>query len=377
MRSILPRFSLALALGAVALGGSTIACTGSADEDVGDQEGAWRAKPNGEDSKIGAVLVDAPAPPPGTQLLVTKYTVGRSKTADLGTPIPGLSAGEVFAEMTGTLNAYPMIKAGATTTIHLGGVVTTRDPARPTVGLTLDGNLAFSTSTISAIPDVRATTGAFNPGVSQAVAQAVPAGTYVVRYGFGDGATVKVTEGAFATLDLTANAGRRIARVTASPAELPSVMCAGFNQIRGMRIVGKAGDGAARTAIIPIDKPFEVGQHEAVVKGRSASDVALTYTLPCLAMPAPLPLGSTGAGPLDLKLGRLDVDDIAVTQNDGSVRAVRGKYQVYDKNGNGMLLNPLDTNTGVDLPPGTYDVVATYTKTDGTSGQWKSRFTTP
>lgn len=371
---------LALALAAAALGGTTLACT-AADEDVGEQEGAYRAKPQGEDSKIGTLLVDAPAPPAGTQLRVTRYTVASSKSTDLGTPMTGLSAGEVYAEMSGTMNAYPMIKAGATTAIHLGGVVTKRDAARPTVGVQLATELGpgLSKTDVTPIPDVRLTTGAFDPAVASTVAQAVPPGTYFVMFGFLDGTTVKVAPGAFATLDLNGNAGRRIARVVPSPSELPNARCSGTNGQRAMRITGPGSDGTGKTVLVSFEQPFEIGQNNSLVRlhQRTGYPTELSYVLPCLSMSAPLTLGAEGAGPLDLKLGRLDVDDIAVTQNDGTVAAVRGTYQVYDKNGNGMLTYPLETNTGVDLPPGSYDVVATYRKTDGTNGTWKSHFTTP
>jgi hypothetical protein len=250
-------------------------------------------------------------------------------------------------------------------------------------GLQINPDLGFMKAWMQTEPTARrAPTGSFKPDVGAEVAQAALPGTYFASYGFLDGATVKVAAGALSTLDLSANTRRRVTRIIAAPAELPDAACPDGKRV--IKFTGPGRDGVRKTRSASLDAPFEIGQNEDVVLELSSFNFSreITYSLSCLStslLPMTLPLGELGGAPLQLKLGRIDVDDISVTQNDGSVKAVRGKYQVYDANNNGrpMLATALDTNTGVDLPRGTYDVVATYPKTDGTSGTWRSRFTTP
>lgn len=68
-----------------------------------------------------------------------------------------------------------------------------------------------------------------------------------------------------------------------------------------------------------------------------------------------------------VKLYRLDVDNVEVTKEDGSTYTTTGRYEVYF--GGTRVAGPYNTNTGIDLLPGTYELVITFTTADGQQTQ--------
>jgi hypothetical protein len=68
-----------------------------------------------------------------------------------------------------------------------------------------------------------------------------------------------------------------------------------------------------------------------------------------------------------VKLNRLDVDNVEVTKEDGTTYTTTGRYEVYF--GGTRVAGPYNTNTGIDLLPGTYELVITYTTADGQQTQ--------
>lgn len=68
-----------------------------------------------------------------------------------------------------------------------------------------------------------------------------------------------------------------------------------------------------------------------------------------------------------VKLYRLDVDNVEVTKEDGSTYVTTGKYEVYF--GGTRVAGPYNTNTGIDLLAGTYELVVTFNTADGPQTQ--------
>ncbi len=64
-----------------------------------------------------------------------------------------------------------------------------------------------------------------------------------------------------------------------------------------------------------------------------------------------------------ITLNRLDVDDVAVTREDGLTYTVKGTYEVYY--GGALVAGPFNTNTGLDFLPGTYELVIKFSTADG------------
>ncbi len=65
----------------------------------------------------------------------------------------------------------------------------------------------------------------------------------------------------------------------------------------------------------------------------------------------------------NITVDRLDVNDVAVTRDDGSTFKVRGTWTL---NFNGVqVAGPFNTGTGIDLLPGTYSLSVSYTDLNG------------
>jgi hypothetical protein len=61
----------------------------------------------------------------------------------------------------------------------------------------------------------------------------------------------------------------------------------------------------------------------------------------------------------DVHLHRLDIDDVIVTREDGTSFTTAGTYVLNF--GGKKIAGPFNTKTGLDLLPGTYEVVVSYT----------------
>jgi hypothetical protein len=73
-----------------------------------------------------------------------------------------------------------------------------------------------------------------------------------------------------------------------------------------------------------------------------------------------IPLNQSGN---DIKLHRIDVDDVVVTRDDGSTFTTKGNYRL--EVGGHLVFGSVVTGTGVDVLPGKYDVVVEYTTAFG------------
>lgn len=64
-----------------------------------------------------------------------------------------------------------------------------------------------------------------------------------------------------------------------------------------------------------------------------------------------------------VNLKRLDVDHVVVTREDNTSYVLPGRYEVYF--GGNLVAGPFATNTGIDMLPGTYELVIKYTTAEG------------
>ncbi|MFO0671896.1 MAG: hypothetical protein U0235_20110 [Polyangiaceae bacterium] len=68
-----------------------------------------------------------------------------------------------------------------------------------------------------------------------------------------------------------------------------------------------------------------------------------------------------------ITLQRLDVDNVEVTRENGSTYTVAGTYELYF--GGARVAGPYNTNTGIDVLPGTYELVTSFSTADGPQTQ--------
>jgi hypothetical protein len=114
----------------------------------------------------------------------------------------------------------------------------------------------------------------------------------------------------------------------------------------------------------------------------AASEGANHYEIVVNNVPVPLQLGPGDTK--TIKLERLDVDDVEVTKENGETYMVRGTWQLYRQgpnnawlpitikqdcsNGAGQAAS-FPTNAGLDVLPGTYRLVISYTTGEGPKTQ--------
>ena len=112
------------------------------------------------------------------------------------------------------------------------------------------------------------------------------------------------------------------------------------------------------------DRTYSVpATNTAQLKLKAFVETNCTYTLNVGGRPTTLSQTSTNS----IKLHRLDVDNVEVTKEDGTTYTVTGKYEVYF--GGTRVAGPYNTNGGIDLLPGTYELVVTFNTADGPQTQ--------
>jgi hypothetical protein len=85
-----------------------------------------------------------------------------------------------------------------------------------------------------------------------------------------------------------------------------------------------------------------------------------TYTMSVGGRSVPIPQNTS----TNVVLYRLDIDDVLVTREDGSIFVTPGTYDIFF--GGARVAGPFTTNTGLDLLPGEYEVVVRYPTAEGT-----------
>ncbi|WP_394826633.1 hypothetical protein [Pendulispora albinea] len=215
---------------------------------------------------------------------------------------------------------------------------------------------------------------------------AVLPGTYKIAYGYSeaDGPIFDIAGGETKRIQAWDYAARRVAKVVAPPVrKFETVPCAlvyagatvqhyFLYYGRTHRMILPDGTSSAEFGV-PAGSSYE---YRLSMEGIYLTDDGALLEVP-------VPLGERGQGALPFRIGRVDVDDVAVPQSDGSTKMVRGTYQVFRKYGvdsGGRDLfstanaackrdSTFSTRTGVDLPPGRYKLVVSYRAADGTQKQ--------
>lgn len=350
-----------LPLGLLAL--AAVAC-GSATDDAGSAESGVTVTPTGNDHP-GQLVVTVPAG-------VTPNDSNDIYTADnaaitFATPYT-LSIGNHTLQNRHchnlACNASTVgfaIQNHATTTVSLGAIGFKRSQADGLLGV--DAVMTVSprgsgydqlTASISNQPVAEDT--------AQSVGYRIPS-AYSYAFGLFDGFQTTVEPGKVDTVDLDGKTNRRQVRIVAPARSLPDApSCAGWS-ITARRPDGANATNGGRISNVAAGAVVLIG--ELITNGA----VPATYTLQTGSFdqyPVAFSLGDVGADPATLNVGRIDVADVAVKQNDGTTVTYHGNYtlsRVTTNSAGGETLSPVcvaPTNSGVDVMAGKYRLVTSY-----------------
>lgn len=348
-------------------------CT-TAPDDTDEEDSLssdYKVKPKGPDVNGGGVRVVAPSVPAGSTLLPAKFTVDMDPShvaMPVGQTRSGFGrVGNTTIRIAGDdgttsvhIDVYRQIEAAKLTSIELAGL-------RVMHGTGVEP-LGFLRSPTRINANMGGITGMeFSPNATGTTVLPVLPGPYAFEWGVYDGLVATATAGTTTTVDLTSRVGRRTAKIIPPTRELPD----GCVQGKGFRVWAKE--------IVPIhvdfDQAVEVGQNDAIV-ARHGQQPGMIIDLPCGGM-GNVPLSAPGAAPTQFKIGRVDVDDVEVTLTNGTKQARKGTYVVYRPGTHEAMHPRLPTGTGIDLLPGTYELVVEYPTTAGTTGRYEETITTP
>jgi hypothetical protein len=343
----------------------TLACSGGDDDAIRSKDDDVRVSPTGT-AIAASVIVTAPA---GVTVEPTTISIAR-RSAPLGeliTPVP--DANQMLRMVTsgsgGTFvtTDLPLYVARAQTTTLLAAALSVNAKGGPrTYGL---GDLKFN-NTFQLVPK-DGNHSDLDPLSDGSKSIPLLAGDYEVNFGIGgiDGVSASVDAGEIKSVNVTDPSHRRVGRVRFPVAELPDASCSSDDanypewSITGMPhgSVGHATPLPQALRMEPGDE-FEIGASPAHPKAAYSIRNVRSWR-----SDIPVPLGARGAPPSTLALGRIDVDDVSIN---GGASIVRGTYAVHarDQYGNIVKDNFLKctppTNTGVDVPPGSYRIYVFY-----------------
>lgn len=348
-----------------------VACGGETTAVPSSQEQETRVKPDGSDLPASLRVV-APTGAPAEATVNVSRVSGK-----IGDVLGPLAEGDHVVQLNGGwLNSATTAKVTANQTTTIDAALLSIDlKAPPTLGLVPGVRLGRGTfpdyADLSPADDAEARIGSVT---AEYTPSALFAGTYRLTYGLADGYEFDVAEGQKKSIDLAPSAGRRIAKLVAPTRELPNAEC---DTDRGApRVEIKLADGSSLSA----DAPFADGSSLEIGAAKWHPDATYGVRTAGTNFFTPLPLGDSGKGPLVFELGRLDVDDVAVKQPDGSTKMVAGRYSVnaMTKDATGAWVEgvgviwcggapAMPTNTGVDLPKGKYKLYVRYETTEAGS----------
>lgn len=365
--------ALPIALVASALATQVLAACSDAAEVPPSQEQETRVSPDGSDLPA-SVRVLAPNGAPEDTVVEL-----RSKNGKLGEVLGPLSVEKQEVKvLSGPFASKREFtpSASATTTIR-AALLTVDTQAAPTFGLVQgryeDSSARRWTEGGAELHVPENVYGSDGRTTKENASAAILPGTYRLSYELADGVEFEIDAGKKKTIAIAPSAGRRIAKIVAPTRELPTARCASAGVDTPGVFVWTQDEPLPRLRRWG-DAPIADGASLEVGAASWHPDVKYMIRTTGTDLFVPLPLGAPGKGPLVYKLGRLDVDDVAVTQPDGSKKRVAGTYAVWtmiQRKGTWVEGEPviecgeerietLPTNTGIDLPVGKYKLRVTY-----------------
>lgn len=184
-------------------------------------------------------------------------------------------------------------------------------------------------------------------------------GTYTYSWGVADGFTTTFAAGDVRAIDLAdvASSGRRVVRVVPPAHVLPDAAATTYQV---------AGNGKTLSKMPVAGKPIQIGQ------SADAAGVATTFAVlvgGANEQRRDVWFPAAGSAASSLAIERLDVD--AVTMSDGGT--THGSYGVDRADGTSFVTvvpgaPGLRTGTGIDVLAGSYRIVTSYTRLDGSTG---------
>lgn len=145
---------------------------------------------------------------------------------------------------------------------------------------------------------------------------------------------------------------------------VPSVFTAAVTFADARELPNGGGVTSSITSSCGGDRAYTfAGAASGTVNVRAFADSNCVYTLNVAGRTTTLSQTSPNA----ITINRVDVDDVVVTREDGSTYAARGTYELFY--GGNRVVGALSTNTGIDVLPGTYELVITYSTVDGQKTQ--------
>ncbi len=351
-------------------------------------ESGIRIKPTGDDNSPGQLVVKGPDTG-GAPLAQTKWKLlsmtGPEKP--LGEVFTGLPVGQTTFQVVSIgwggsafFDGAAPIQMGAITELTSAGLRIRRVGMPPTLGVNHEEALPTTEFVRESDEATRASV-KIGPTADGTNVLAVGMGSYVYRWGVGgqDGVIFRALPGQVTTKDFWDYSQRRVTKIVAPAArELPDACGPASSQTIVVRARNAWSSIEEQRVGISTGTAFEVGENPAILQridpGGSRKTVAL---LPCFSGEIAIPFNAVGGGPNTFALGRADVDDVALTQPDGTTKMVRGRYRIQTPGGQDVLTIQPETNSGVDLPPGTYKIIVEYRTTAGTTGTFTQTFTTP
>lgn len=352
-------------LGVVAVSLLAVACSNA--EDDGDiDEGAVEIQPVGNDTPGKLTLVA-----PGT-VETTTFNVG-GVSAALGATIGDLRVGGVEFQTTTSGGNYGFrshgsatITSGQTTTVKAASLAIKAVGGPRTLGL--EGDVTNWGIRLAKTPDPRygmtgnRSEGGVKPTTDGTASAPVLGAEYEVNYGVGaiDGVAFKIAEGETKSVVLSDTQTRLVTRVKAPPARaLPDANC-GRGEPRALKISVPPASYQEQLASADV----KLADGETIEVGLSAKNKDRKYQVGNSNWRDTVPLPKAQAGaPIKWELGRIDVHDVKVN----GTQTVKGTYRIFVGGtavGQPFLACDPPTETGVDLPPGTYAVQIRYSTTE-------------
>ena len=381
----------------------TVACSADAGDEGGTTEDEYRVKPGGTDTTPGKLIITSPVDLKGydNARVTLPWEQGRG---EVSMPMVlnqsfATKEGIVRLELTnrwGNVAAGPLVKAGTTVTFALGAVKVGAAPDFSKLAWGTEvgvwnpawaGGSTFRDKLEWKFP-TPLPSGRLYPQNELGVTIPTVPGTYHLTYGVFDGQDVVVSGGQVTDVRLGAPAQRRLGVLRAPVRELPEcpvvvrdssspyvqysggLSGSGWVTIKGLSQGGRQVTGQQLMRLASGEEKL-FGEYVGD-PSISLTKTAYTFFLPNgLTVPVAI-AAKPGDAPAVTTWGRLDVDDVDVTMDDGSTRKVRGTWSLTKTDGTPIVSWPTttgqfkvpgcSTGTGIDLPFGQYKLFVRYTR---------------